>query len=229
MGIRFGCPDCHRQLNVKDALGGKRGRCPHCQTTFRIPKSDQPWADPIEESGTHGAPGAAVAKSSPAVESPPADALQANPGATWYVRPQSGGQFGPADGATIRKWIDEGRIAADTWVWREGWAQWRLAAETLGDVGEAANAPLARLEASVAVEAAAALSGGDNESAPAFLERHEPLGALDPRLASKRRRSHKRTILALLALLSLALLAALIIVLMTGWTLFDRESPIPPR
>jgi hypothetical protein len=47
------------------------------------------------------------------------------PEAVWYVRPPSGGQYGPARGDVMRKWIGEGRISADSMVWREGWDDWR--------------------------------------------------------------------------------------------------------
>ena len=37
MGIKFRCPNGHK-LNVKSFLAGKRGVCPDCGTTFRIPE-----------------------------------------------------------------------------------------------------------------------------------------------------------------------------------------------
>ncbi len=50
---------------------------------------------------------------------------------TWYVRPPSGGQYGPATGEILRQWINEGRVAATSLLWREGWPQWREAKEAL--------------------------------------------------------------------------------------------------
>lgn len=47
----------------------------------------------------------------------------------WYVRPASGGQFGPADNTLLKTWISEGRVAHDSYVWCEGWTDWRLAKE----------------------------------------------------------------------------------------------------
>ncbi len=47
--------------------------------------------------------------------------------AVWYVRPPSGGEYGPARGEVMQKWLAEGRVSADTLVWREGWPEWRLA------------------------------------------------------------------------------------------------------
>jgi hypothetical protein len=45
----------------------------------------------------------------------------------WYVRPPSGGQFGPANSDVMRTWLSEGRISADSLVWREGWREWQEA------------------------------------------------------------------------------------------------------
>jgi hypothetical protein len=55
--------------------------------------------------------------------------LTETPGAVWYVRPPGGGQFGPAPGELLRSWMAEGRISADSLVWREGWPDWREAGE----------------------------------------------------------------------------------------------------
>ena len=45
----------------------------------------------------------------------------------WYVRPPSGGQFGPAAGDIMRSWLAEGRVSADSLLWREGWRDWQEA------------------------------------------------------------------------------------------------------
>jgi hypothetical protein len=45
----------------------------------------------------------------------------------WYIRPPSGGQFGPAPGDLMRTWLSEGRVSADSLVWREGWRDWQEA------------------------------------------------------------------------------------------------------
>jgi hypothetical protein len=219
MGIKFRCPNGHK-LNVKSHLAGRRGVCPDCGTTFRIPRegtSDssilaQPIesrrsrrgtgsgeadegddavsiavataADPadetavpirylppqgseasdsrtllagpqaqdtpattVDESPAPGitflatptalpAPGTTVPK--PAVPQPPpappspaarVDPIGEAPEAIWYVRPPTGGQFGPARGDVLRKWIGEGRVSGDSLVWREGWPDWRSAGD----------------------------------------------------------------------------------------------------
>jgi hypothetical protein len=49
--------------------------------------------------------------------------------AVWYVRPPSGGQFGPAGKDIMSTWLGEGRISADSLVWREGWRDWQPATQ----------------------------------------------------------------------------------------------------
>ncbi|QDU30421.1 hypothetical protein ETAA8_55610 [Anatilimnocola aggregata] len=68
------------------------------------------------------------------------DAIAENPLATWFVRPPSGGQFGPARGEVMRKWLTEGRVTADSLVWREGWTDWLAATEVFPSLGKAAVA-----------------------------------------------------------------------------------------
>ena len=57
----------------------------------------------------------------------PADPIAEAPEMIWYVRPPSGGQFGPAAGDLMRTWLSEGRVSADSLVWREGWRDWQEA------------------------------------------------------------------------------------------------------
>lgn len=54
--------------------------------------------------------------------------------ASWYVRPPGGGQYGPANAETFGQWIQEGRVAASSLVWRDGWSQWRTATEAFPDI-----------------------------------------------------------------------------------------------
>lgn len=49
--------------------------------------------------------------------------------AVWFIRPPTGGQFGPASANLLRQWIQEGRVTGDSYVWCEGWDNWQLAAD----------------------------------------------------------------------------------------------------
>lgn len=70
------------------------------------------------------------------------DPLVEAPQAMWYVRPASGGQFGPAAADMMRQWLHEGRVAADSLVWRDGWADWQIAGNCFPQLA-AASAPTA--------------------------------------------------------------------------------------
>lgn len=37
MAIKFNCPKCGQELNVKDELAGKAGKCPRCKATVTVP------------------------------------------------------------------------------------------------------------------------------------------------------------------------------------------------
>jgi hypothetical protein len=88
-----------------------------------------------------------------------ADPLAEAPEASWYVRPPSGGQYGPAKPHTMREWMAQGRITADSLVWREGWPDWKLAGATFPSLGgpAAAGPPgAAALTGAIGVSSAAA-------------------------------------------------------------------------
>lgn len=163
MGIKLHCPNGHK-LNVKSFLAGKKGVCPHCGASFRIPKEENAADDdapepvaaaPAAPASTAAAPGGSpvvspvIASVAPATVAPVgvvpgmpaipigqavapvavADPIAEAPLAAWYVRPPSGGQYGPARGEVMRKWIGEGRVSSDSLVWREGWTDWRGAGQ----------------------------------------------------------------------------------------------------
>ena len=157
MGIRFYCPECGRRMNVKSFLAGKRGICPHCDARWEIPlgseipegapkmrPSTEPAENEVQANSSAAAEKIAVtAAPSPVVGSSPSpgspaqaapdpidavpDPIDAAPDAVWYVRPASGGEFGPARGDVMRRWVEEGRVGPDSMVWCEGWAQWQIA------------------------------------------------------------------------------------------------------
>ena len=127
-----------RQAGQPDA--GSSGGTPEGETAEEDsssgPLSIAPPTPPGDEE-------AAAAGPTPIVSAPVGPSPTAWPGATapaavdpiteagnvvWYVRPPSGGQFGPAGGDIMRTWLAEGRVSADSLVWREGWRDWREAA-----------------------------------------------------------------------------------------------------
>ena len=60
------------------------------------------------------------------------DPIAEAPDAQWYVAPAgTKDQYGPAKGDVLRAWIVDGRVAPDSLIWREGWADWRVASKVL--------------------------------------------------------------------------------------------------
>ena len=69
-----------------------------------------------------------------------ADPLTEAGDVVWYVRPASGGQFGPAGCEIMRTWLGEGRLGGDSLVWREGWREWQEAAAVFPQLRGATSA-----------------------------------------------------------------------------------------
>lgn len=88
-------------------------------------------SDPYAGAQPQAAPVAAGRSVSPlsALSHPSVDPIAESPDAIWYVRPPSGGQYGPAVGSVMRNWLEEGRVGPEALVWREGWKDWRHAQE----------------------------------------------------------------------------------------------------
>ena len=87
------------------------------------------------------------------------DPISENPNAVWYVRPRSGGQYGPAAGDILREWINEGRVAGDSLVWCEGWPDWRQASSVFPQLAGAVSFPSPVPSASPVASAGGATAG----------------------------------------------------------------------
>lgn len=168
MGIRFFCPNGHK-LNVKSYQAGKRGICPHCGAKFTIPdESTLPSSNKAASPDTADADDEEILQEQAAEQAgasvephgegpggeqldrqvvPPAappqkgDPFLDAPGASWYVSPPGGGQFGPASADMMKTWIAEGRVTADSLVWREGWDDWAEASTVLPHLVPPETAP----------------------------------------------------------------------------------------
>jgi hypothetical protein len=215
MGIRFYCPDCGRRLNIKAFLAGKRGICPHCDARVQIPLDSQipensPKYRPVGNVNAPATPvAAAVAGQADAVDarlpsdSPAAtsaDPIAETPDAIWYVRPPSGGQYGPARGEIMRKWLAEGRVSADSMVWREGWSDWQIAGPVFPALQPAGSAAKPESKSPVA---------------PSFLVHDDEDEEQDISESAVNRRSRKKSIVPLivLGLLIVVLLVVTVVIL----------------
>jgi len=185
MGVRFECPQGH-QLHVKAHLAGKRGICPACGARFVVPSFS----------------GGRVAEAAEApVETPAGNHAED----AWYVRPAAGGQFGPVASEVFEQWVREGRVAADSWVWRTGWADWKPGREALASGSES----------SLGLSAIQAADSGDDLTTPAPTPRRRddfPVPKPGEALSTARRRrqqlNHRLTlILGLVAVVLIVVLA----------------------
>jgi hypothetical protein len=133
-----------------------------------------------------------------------ADPIAEAPSAVWYVRPPSGGQYGPASGEIMRKWLGEGRVSADSLIWREGWPDWKSASSQFPQLGGGVAAPVASPGISPAMPPQPAMPGPSvNQSQPAAPGRTYP---------RKKSNSLAVVIVVLLTLMSIALLGVLVAV-----------------
>lgn len=288
MGIRFHCHMCNHSLHVKDFLAGKRGKCPNCNGSFRIPKGGDGYSLSIDElAKSDSAIVSAIRPKTPSTPKPPQPepkaplptpaieatqlpsekesaatkvstkpdsasrarskkalpdqkldkhpasvtqpkAVPPSPSAPaghralppsfaalqnvqWYVRPPSGGQFGPADTAVLATWIDENRITADSYLWRDGMEQWQLASELLPDVFPTPT-PAAPLPTTPSANASPASSVEDDllqATGPASLALNKASVAIKRR----RQQTQQWLILGVLVAIALALTAVLVYIL----------------
>lgn len=137
MGIRFYCPQCDQRIHVKETLAGKRAFCPHCDAGIEIPKESKSASKQKEVETVRTGDSTILnqqvelndVETDEGVKVPESDPIREDPDLVWFVRPTNGGQYGPAPGETMRKWLQEGRVESDSFVWREGWEEWRVASE----------------------------------------------------------------------------------------------------
>jgi hypothetical protein len=105
----------------------------------------------------------------------------------------------------MRKWIGEGRVSADSMVWREGWTEWRQAGQALPQLrgvvhpAPAAPAPVFGDSAATAVKT----NGGSGYT--------------------RRRKSNSLTV----AIVVLMLLLAIVLTAIFVWVLNKQNAPPP--
>lgn len=174
----------------------------------------------------------------PPSPAPVVDPLDEAPNAQWYVRPPTGGQYGPARADLLRRWIGEGRVSADSLVWREGWADWKPAGTTLPALAAAVNGPSAGMIAPTpampqttrAAGPAQMIGGAPAVASPSFLTGNPPTSSSTSAVATNassapttrstlvmpRKSTNMLPIVVGLALLAVIMLVALIWVIMSN-------------
>lgn len=94
--------------------------------------SSAPVGVPQSSASVAGAPGAG----SPTRSAEPPDDITSDPTAVWYVRRISGEQYGPAQSMLFWQWVQEGRVPPDSYVWKQGWLEWKSAKDWFAKCAE---------------------------------------------------------------------------------------------
>ncbi len=149
-GKRGFCPHCRGAIEIPAVFVTHSATPPATARTVATP-SGAPTGEPAKVAPVTDRPTAAqarddqssnVASGQPSISRAPvvaeaqlvADPLSAAPALRWYVATRGGPQFGPAPAPTMSAWLAEGRIAADSLVWREDWPEWRPAPKVFPQV-----------------------------------------------------------------------------------------------
>lgn len=231
MGIRFHCPNGHK-LNVKSELAGRRAICPECGARLLVPVESAVTANGGRSKST-SRPTPELSKIASrrfAPAGPVATPEIVAPAAVWYVRPRSGGQYGPATEEVFRMWIADGRVAADAHVWRDGWSDWKLVRDAAGEL----PAPLEAIPAGTGSAGAWPVVGTAVDqpteppkvavaTSPALPAVGEDAVKPGSRYLANRKRANKQQMtLAMLMLAAVVVLAAVL-----AWVLMRGDSPAP--
>jgi uncharacterized protein DUF4339 len=248
MGIRFHCPNGHK-LNVKSELAGKKAICPDCGAKLVVPAAGAASSESsIHQDTTVGRFGAAEAGESRiigtvapsvALHNPVSSAVQASEGSprlaaikarsavVWYIRPVSGGQFGPVDDKELCAWIADGRLTADAYVWRAGWPDWLKAGDAPDELPTSLPVTtLIELPVSAASEAPVADIGSDFPGTPsgpvAVAAPLDELAVL-PITGARRPRRQTPLFVTVLLILAIVVLAGVLI-----WVIQRNAASEPP-
>ena len=112
MPIRVRCESCGKAMIVDDELAGRKGRCPNCKETIRIPdpagraggaEPEGTGASALKPAGGKSADSAALAGVDFSKPLPPLE---------WIVEGPAGQQCGPVDLGTVQRWVLEGKVSA---------------------------------------------------------------------------------------------------------------------
>jgi hypothetical protein len=110
---------------------------------------------PSEQSG-RGAQEVAPSATAPPTPGPTPDPISDAPQLQWYVVPPgASSQYGPAAGEAFRAWIQEGRVTAESLVWRQDWPEWKRAGSVFPELDPAQRPVASTAGPGVAIPTAA--------------------------------------------------------------------------
>jgi hypothetical protein len=212
-GKRGKCPKCQGAFRVPskdsdfslafdESAASLKPAAPEKSLSASDSGTIMPMANPPAGSKAQKPP-ASLPQSTPAANTHPTMPASLLPliDSRWYVRPPSGGQFGPATTQMLLDWIAEKRVTADALLWREGLDSWLSARELVPESFGGTSAP------------------SDSDVPPPAVAR--PTNPVAPSantkvaVAVKKKKQVKRQwmILGFLATMALCLASALIVIL----------------
>ncbi|MCA9179876.1 MAG: hypothetical protein KDA51_00445 [Planctomycetales bacterium] len=254
-GKRGRCPECRGKFRIPptdaphsldpDASLDSAATTPDrvsSETTQPTPAADaepDQSRDQVEQApAPQAAESAADQSPSPPTTLALPQALQSSVESKWYVRPPSGGQFGPAPSQLVWQWLGENRVGRDALVWCEGWPEWLIAEEVFDDYFssvEQDSVPPGIPDGSAHGKADSSITAADATLGPPSLSKQVPhsdgaaasernvnatatpsLSLSDRHRAGRnlKRRRNYTVMIATLTVIMLLLIGALIIVLM---------------
>ncbi len=212
--------------NVIDRRIARRGRSRRVSTPR--PPTRPPTLHPARPRSVRPCSRLSVAAPRPA---PVVDPIAEAPTAVWYVRPASGGQYGPASGDIMRAWLKDGRVGASSLVWRSDWPEWRSASATFPQMSGLAPAGPPIAQPPLPANGASPISVSAAVSSPGVVA-SPPTAASSPAIAPlaqaalRRRRKHDVRLIASGILVVVSII--LIIVLMLVWRSQNASPANPP-
>jgi hypothetical protein len=237
-GRRGRCPECQGRFRVPQqsanyslALDGETN--PHALATAVVAKTASHASSPVaaveslrQLDGVENAETPVVSQTSDTpsnLASPAPQGTMLSPmvpraiadaaAGIWYVRPTSGGQFGPAESPTFVQWLQEGRISRDALVWRDGWPEWLSGAQAFPDYF-GPSLPVPNSTGNAAALGVTPPSGepGTPQTSPAVTATPS-LGARNRLGRKQQKRRRYIMMLSILTVLFIGLITALVVVI----------------
>ncbi|MEN1679746.1 MAG: DUF4339 domain-containing protein [Planctomycetota bacterium] len=145
-GQRGKCPECGCAVQVPSASkpgdSGATGPQPSAPVAQAADQGAakasprpvaRPVAKPIARPEATPAESVSAPPPVPAVAGPPPLPESADT-AAWYLRGADGKQYGPVESSVFATWIADGRVRPESYLWREGWPEWKPATDAWGEL-----------------------------------------------------------------------------------------------
>ncbi|MCA9241713.1 MAG: DUF4339 domain-containing protein, partial [Planctomycetales bacterium] len=149
------CPECQARVLIPSPAKGSGGAASESASSkpLAAPPAAElvPAPETLDQPATEDSPSSLgeVAEPTPQAQavpvakpvrpvakavSRPVDPPAPPPAEVWHLRTTAGEQLGPGDQQVFAGWAAEGKVTPDAYVWRAGWADWKLVSEVLSEL-----------------------------------------------------------------------------------------------